>query len=72
MYRVKMEVYFDMNGTNAEVVDTVRDFEMRNLVEFDFLDILFGEPMVRPLRETEDEEYKPYELLTEESDVFNN
>ena len=29
-----MEVYFDMEGTNAEVVDTVRDFEMRNLVEF--------------------------------------
>ena len=72
MYRVKMEVYFDMDGTNAEVVDAVRDFEMRNLVEFDFLDILFGEPMVRPSRETEDEEYKPYELLTEECDVFNN
>ena len=29
MYRVKMEVYFDINGTNAEVVDTVRDYEMR-------------------------------------------
>ena len=51
MYRVKMEVYLDIDGTNAEVVDTVRDFEMRNLVEFDFLDILFDEPMVRPLRD---------------------
>lgn len=72
MYRVKMEVYLDIDGTNAEVVDTVRDFEMRNLVEFDFLDLVFDEPMVRPLRETEDEEYKPYELLTEECDVFSS
>jgi|TARA_B100001559_G_C16492050_1_gene618885 hypothetical protein len=72
MYRVKMEVYFDIDGTNAEVVDAVRNYEMRNLAEFDFLDILFGEPMVRPLRETEDEEYKPYELLTEECDVFSS
>lgn len=69
MYRVKMEVYFDMDGTNAEVVDTVRDYEMRNLVEFDFLDLVFGEPMVRSI---DVETTGKYELLTEECDVFNN
>ena len=67
MYRVKMEVYFDMDGTNAEVVDTVRDYEMRNLVEFDFLDLVFCEPMVRSI---DVENYGKYELLTEECDVF--
>ncbi len=66
MYRVKMEVYFDMNGSNAEVVDAVRDYEMRNLVEFDFLDLVFGEPMVRAI----DGNHPRYELLTEECDVF--
>ena len=69
MYRVKMEVYFDMEGTNAEVVDAVRDYEMRNLVEFDFLDLVFGEPMVRSI---DVETTGKYELLTEECDVFNN
>lgn len=75
MYRVKMEVYFDIDGTNPEVVDTVRDFEMRNLVEFDFLDLMFGEPMVRKLSfEKPSMTFKPdwiYELLTEECDVFS-
>jgi len=66
MYRIKMEVFFDMGGTNAEVVDTVRDYEMRNLVEFDFLDLVFGEPMVREMTSPR------YELLTEECDVFKN
>ena len=66
MYRIKMEVFFDMGGTNAEVVDTVRDYEMRNLVEFDFLDLVFGEPMVREMTSPR------YELLTEEGDVFKN
>ena len=69
MYRVKMEVYFDMEGTNAEVVDKVRDYEMRNLVEFDFLDLVFGEPMVRSI---DVETTGKYELLTEECDVFKN
>ncbi len=41
MYRIKMEVYFDMEGTNAEVVDAVRDFEMRNLVEFGDMNLVF-------------------------------
>ena len=67
MYRVKMEVYFDIDGTNAEVVDTVRDYEMRNLIEFDFLDLVFGEPMVRAI----DGNNPRYELLTEECDVFS-
>ena len=66
MYRVKMEVYFDIDGTNAEVVDAVRDYEMRNLAEFDFLDLVFGEPMVRAMTSP------TYELLTEECDVFND
>tara|TARA_R100001463_G_scaffold46093_3_gene94638 strand:- start:1566 stop:1799 length:234 start_codon:yes stop_codon:yes gene_type:complete len=77
MYRIKMEVYFDMEGTNAEVVDTVRDYEMRNLVEFDFLDLVFGEPMVRKLVDNTPPpiSFQPamtYELLTEECNVFNN
>ena len=55
-----------MGGTNAEVVDTVRDYEMRNLVEFDFLDLVFGEPMVREMTSPR------YELLTEECDVFKD
>ena len=37
MYRVKMEVYFDIDGTNAKVVDAVRNYEMRNLAEFDLV-----------------------------------
>jgi hypothetical protein len=78
MYRVKMEVYFDMQGTNAEVVDTVRDYEMRNLVEFDFLDLVFSEPRVRKLEDNTTTplpiSFQPaviYELLTEECDVFS-
>jgi hypothetical protein len=69
MYRVKMEVYFDINGTNAEVVDTVRDYEMRNLVEFSFLDLVFGEPMIRNI---DVETTGNYQLLTEECDVFSS
>ena len=69
MYRVKMEVYFDMEGTNAEVVDTVRDYEMRNLVEFDFLDLVFGDPQVRSI---DFEMEGKYQLLTEECDVFKD
>jgi len=69
MYRVKMEVYFDIDGTNAEVVDTVRDYEMRNLLEFSFLDLVFGEPKVRALTFGNHERY---ELLTEECDVFSS
>ena len=68
MYRVKMEVYFDIDGTNAEVVDAVRDYEMRNLVEFDFLDLVFGEPKVRSLFG----ELGKYQLLTEECDIFSS
>ena len=64
-----MEVYFDMEGTNAEVVDTVRDYEMRNLVEFDFLDLVFGDPQVRSI---DFEMGGKYQLLTEESDVFKD
>ena len=72
-----MEVYFDMEGTNAEVVDTVRDYEMRNLVEFDFLDLVFGEPMVRKLVDNTPPPISfqlamTYELLTEECDVFKD
>ena len=63
-----MEVYFDIDGTNAEVVDAVRDYEMRNLVEFDFLDLVFGEPKVRSLFG----ELGKYQLLTEECDVFSS
>ena len=69
MYRVKMEVYFDTDGTNAEVVDTVRDYEMRNLVEFGDLNLVFNEPMVRQLFSGNHERY---ELLTEECDVFSS
>ena len=69
MYRVKMEVYFDIDGTNAEVVDTVRDYEMRNLVEFGDLNLVFNEPMVRQLFSGNHERY---ELLTEECDVFSS
>ena len=76
MYRVKMEVYFDTDETNAEVVDMVRDYEMRNLIEFDFLDLVFGEPKVRKLSfDKPSMTMKPdwiYETLTEECDVFNN
>lgn len=68
MYRIKMEVYFDIDGTNAEVVDTVRDFEMRNQAEFNFLDLVFGEPKVRSLFG----QLGKYELLTEECHVFND
>ena len=64
-----MEVYFDIDGTNAEVVDAVRDYEMRNLVEFDFLDLVFGEPMVRSI---DVETYGKYQLLTEECEVFSS
>ena len=72
-----MEVYFDMEGTNAEVIDTVRDYEMRNLVEFDFLDLVFGEPVVRKLVDNTPPpiSFQPamtYELLTEECDVFKD
>jgi len=63
-----MEVYFDIDGTNAEVVDTVRDYEMRNLVEFDFLDLVFGEPKIRSLFG----ELEKYQLLTEDCDVFSS
>jgi|TARA_R100001086_G_C11770971_1_gene240855 hypothetical protein len=69
MYRVKMEVYFDIDGTNAEVVDAVRDYEMRNLAEFSFLDLVFGEPMVRSI---DYDTYGKYQLLTEECDVFSS
>ena len=69
MYRVKMEVYFDIDGTNAEVVDTVRDYETKNQVEFSSLDLVFGEPMVRALTVGNHERY---ELLTEECDVFSS
>ena len=68
MYRVKMEVYFDIDGTNAEVVDTVRDYEMRNLVEFGDLNLVFNEPKVRSLFG----ELGKYQLLTEECDVFSS
>ena len=64
-----MEVYFDIDGTNAEVVDTVRDYEMRNLVEFGDLNLVFNEPMVRQLFSGNHERY---ELLTEECDVFSS
>lgn len=67
MYRVKMEVYFDIDGTNSEVFETAIDYQNRNLIEFDFLDIVFGEPMIRNLDiETSGE----YELLTEDSKIF--
>ena len=62
-----MEVYFDMEGTNAEVVDTVRDFEMRNLVEFGDMNLVFGEPQIRSI---DFEMGGKYQLLTEECDVF--
>jgi len=69
MYRIKMEVYFDMEGTNAEVVDAVRDFEMRNLVEFGDMNLVFEEPQIRSI---DFEMGGKYQLLTEECDVFNN
>ena len=68
MYRIKMEVYFDMEGTNAEVVDTVRDYEIKNLMEFGDMNLVFGEPKVRSLFG----QLGKYELLTEECHVFNN
>lgn len=76
MYRVKMEVYFDFEGTNAEVVDAVRDFEMRNLMEFGDMNLVFDEPKVRKLSfDKPSMTMKPdwiYETLTEDCDVFNN
>lgn len=68
MYRVKMEVYFDIDGTNAEVVDAVRDYEMRNLVEFGDMNLVFNEPQIRSLFG----ELGKYQLLTEECDVFSS
>jgi hypothetical protein len=68
MYRVKMEVYFDIDGTNAEVVDAVRNYEMRNLVEFGDMNLVFNEPQIRSLFG----ELGKYQLLTEECDVFSS
>ena len=57
-----------MEGTNAEVVDTVRDFEMRNLVEFGDMNLVFG-PQIRSI---DFEMGGKYQLLTEECDVFKS
>ena len=65
MYRVKMEVYLDIDEKGAALIDEVNDFLGRTHTEFAHLNIVIDEPWVRPLRENEGEPYGEYELLTD-------
>jgi hypothetical protein len=65
MYRVKMEVYLDIDEKGAALVEEVNDFLGRTHAEFSHHNIVIDEPWVRPLRENEGEPYGQYELLTD-------
>ena len=65
MYRVKMEVYLDIDEKGAALVEEVNDFLSRTHAEFSHHNIVIDEPWVRPLRENEGEPYGQYELLTD-------
>lgn len=65
MYRVKMEVYLDIDEKGAALVEEVNDFLGRTHAEFSHHNIVIDEPWVRPFRENEGEPYGQYELLTD-------
>jgi len=65
MYRIKMEVYLDIDEKGAALVEEVNDFIGRTHAEFSHHNIVIDEPWVRPLRENEGEPYEEYELLTD-------
>ena len=70
MYRVKMEVYLDIDEEGAELVDEVNDFISRTNAEFSHQDIVIDEPWVRPLKADEGGLLiEEYELLT---DIYFN
>tara|TARA_E500000318_G_C3360128_1_gene134358 strand:- start:50 stop:247 length:198 start_codon:yes stop_codon:yes gene_type:complete len=63
MYRVKMEIYLDIDEKGKELIDEVNDFIDRTNAEFSYHNIVIDEPWVRPLRENEGKPYEEYELL---------
>ena len=65
MYRVKMEVYLDIDEKGAALVEEVNDFLSRTHAEFSHHNIVIDEPWVRPLNNEETEYGKQYELLTD-------
>jgi len=65
MYRIKMEVYLDIDEKGAALVEEVNDFIGRTHAEFSHHNIVIDEPWVRPLRENEGEPYEGYEILTD-------
>ena len=66
MYRVKMEVYLDIDEKGAALVEEVNDFLGRTHAEFSHHNIVIDEPWVRPLKENEGGLLmEQYELLTD-------
>lgn len=65
MYRIKVEVYLDIDEKGEALVEEVNDFLCRTHAEFSHHNIVIDEPLVRPLRENEGEPYEEYELLTD-------
>ena len=64
MYRVKIEMFLDIEAESTEdLSEEVKDFISRTVTEFHWMDVITDEPQYRPIRKNMDEPYEEYKLL---------